>query len=182
MRRWNVLNSKYLLKRPWIAVREDHVSLPNGSEIEEFHVVEYQNWASVLCITPEKEIVCVEQYRHGIGRLSLELPGGVIEEGEDIQEAARRELLEETGYGAEKMVFLGKCATDPCNHSNYAHLFVALDGRPVQEQMLDDQEDIVVKLIQPAAVTELVQQGFFVHGIHLTALFWAAQKGFLKDL
>ena len=163
-------------------MREDHVSLPNGKEIEEFHVVEYQNWASVLCITAENEIVCVEQYRHGIGRLSLELPGGVIEQGEDVKEAARRELLEETGYGAEEMIFLGKCATDPCNHSNFAHLFVAPDGYHMQEQMLDDQEDIVVKLIQPANIPELVRQGVFVHGIHLTALFWAAQKGFLTDL
>ena len=95
---WKVKSSRYVIDRPWIKLREDHVVLPSGVEMEEFHVVEYPNWAATVCIDQDDNLVLVEQYRHGIHRSSLELPAGVIEPDEDPLEAAKRELIEETGY------------------------------------------------------------------------------------
>ncbi len=182
MQLWRVLNRRYLLDRPWIKVREDHVRLPTGHEIEEFHVVEYPNWAAVVCLDTDDHLVFVEQYRHGIGRLSLELPAGVIEPDETPLDGARRELIEETGYASENWVTLGACATDPSNHSNYAHLFVARNAYPAQEQALDNEEVIRVRRLPMASLPAMLDAGEMVHGIHLTALLWALRAGWLtKD-
>jgi 8-oxo-dGTP pyrophosphatase MutT (NUDIX family) len=179
MHRWSVLNRRYLLERPWVSVREDHVRLPNGHEIEEFHVVEYPNWAAVVCLDTRDHLIFVEQYRHGIGRSSLELPAGVIEADEDPLEGARRELAEETGYASGDWVALGRCATDPSNHSNYAYLFVARGATNAGLQALDREEAIQVRRVPRAALPDLLERGEMVHGIHLTALLWAMQRGLL---
>ncbi|MDZ4702120.1 MAG: NUDIX hydrolase [Rhodothermales bacterium] len=179
MHRWSVLNSQYLVDRAWMKLREDHVRLPNGHEIEEFHVVEYPNWAAVVCLDTEGHLVLVEQYRHGISRLSLELPAGVIEPEEAPHDGARRELLEETGYVSDDWTFLGRCATDPSNHSNYAYLYVARDAAPAAEQALDHEEVIRVHRMPIDDLNRALDAGDIVHGIHLTALLWASRRGLL---
>ena len=176
---WEVKNVRYLLKRPWITLREDHVVLPNGAEMEEFHVVEYPNWAATVCIDTEGHLVLVEQYRHGIQRSSLELPAGVIEDNESPLEAAQRELLEETGYKASEWISLGSFSTDPSNHSNYAHFFVATDASFSQNPSYDAEEDLVTRLVPLHKSLDLVEEGTIIHGLHVTALMLARQKGYL---
>jgi 8-oxo-dGTP pyrophosphatase MutT (NUDIX family) len=121
----------------------------------------------------------VEQYRHGVGRASLELPAGAVDEGEDPLQAARRELLEETGYEAAEWITLGRCAPEPSKHTNYAHLFVARRARRLQDQRLDASEAISVRLLAPADVLHLADTGRILHGTHLTTLFWAHFRGLL---
>lgn len=179
MQPWSVLNRRYVVERAWIKLREDHVRLPNGHEIEEFHVVEYPDWAAVVCLDTEGHLVLVEQYRHGIGRLSLELPAGVIEPGEEPLAGARRELVEETGYVAEDWTYLGRCSTDPSNNSNYAHLYLAREARPAAAQALDQEEVIRVQRLPVEALMPAIDQEIIVHGIHVTALLWAMQRGFI---
>src|ERR1017187_3741244 len=98
MQPWTILAQKTLLDRRWLKITEDRVELPNGTIIDEFHVLHSPNWAAVIAVTESDEILMVEQYRHGLGRTSLELPSGVIDPGERPLEAAKRELFEETGY------------------------------------------------------------------------------------
>lgn len=173
MHEWKVLESRYLLKRWWMNLREDRVLLPNGTEIDEFHVIEYPDWCSVVCFTARGELVMVEQYRHGIGRMSLELPAGAMEPGEPALDAARRELLEETGYDAEQWTPLGRCAPEPSKHSNYAYLFRADGAVKIDEQDLDATEHMAVRLVDPADLPRLIQEGDIVHGIHVAALLMA---------
>ncbi len=163
-------------------LREDHVVLPSGAEMEEFHVVEYPNWAATVCIDTDGNFVLVEQYRHGIGRSSIELPAGVIESDEDPLIGAQRELLEETGYAAPRWRMIGKCATDPSNHANYAYLYLAEGAYLQQKQALDVEEDIEVRVLSPDVLSTTINAGEIVHGIHLTALLWACQKGWLPQL
>lgn len=179
MKNWKVKDSKYLIERPWLKLREDHVILPNGNEIDEFHVAEYPNWASIVCLDENNNLVLVEQYRHGVSRLSLELAGGVIEEGQEPQEAAERELLEETGYASEHWRFIGKCATDPSNHSNYAYLFFADRAYLQGAQQLDAEEEIAVHTYPLSEIKNMIEAGEIIHGIHLTAIMWAGFKGWL---
>ena len=174
---WTVLARRYLLRRPWLNLREDHVRLPSGEEMAEFHLVEVPNWACVLCTTVEQEVVLVEQYRHGIERVTLELPAGVVEANESPVQAAQRELLEETGYVAETWTLLGTCAPDPSKHTNKAYLFVASDARRVRAQRLDASEAIHLRRLTPEALLARADRGEVEHGIHLTVLFWAVHRG-----
>lgn len=162
-----------------MSVREDRVRLPNGLELDDFHVVEYPDWACVLCITSNEEIVLVEQYRHGIGRSSIELPAGAVDDGEDPLVGARRELLEETGYQAHDWKYLGKCAPNPGKQTSFAHLFVASEAKRIADQELDPTESIRIHLVDCADVLKMAADGRIAHGIHLAAIFWAAHEGLL---
>lgn len=97
---WQVTDSEYLFRRPWLTVRRDCLRLPNGNEIPEYYVLEYPDWVNVLAVTPDQKFVFVRQYRHGLGLTAFELCAGVCEkEDSSPLESAQRELWEETGYG-----------------------------------------------------------------------------------
>ena len=97
--KWDIINSEYLFRRPWLTVRHDQVRLPDGRINPEFYVLEYPDWVNVIAITEDGMFVLERQYRHGLGKTCYEIPAGVIENGETPLEAAKRELQEETGYG-----------------------------------------------------------------------------------
>ena len=95
--KWTILESEYLVRRPWLTARRDRVELPDGRIHDEYYVLEYPTWVNVIAITAEGEYVMVKQYRHGLGIVATELCAGVVEHGEDTLAGAQRELLEETG-------------------------------------------------------------------------------------
>ena len=179
-RRWKTLASKTLLERWWLTLREDRVRLPSGAEIDEFHVAEYPDWALAIAVTDDGQAVLVEQYRYAVDRVALEFAAGVIAPNEPPLEAARRELLEETGYEADDWTALGKCAVEPARHTNYGHLFVAHGARRVAAPALDATEDLRVRLVPVTDLAELVERGEIVHGTHVAAVFWALQRGLIS--
>lgn len=162
-------------------LRKDEVVLPNGVVLPEFHVVEYPDWVSVLALTDDRQVVLVEQYRHGVGEISLELPAGRIDKSENPAQAAARELEEETGFKAGQLHLIGKCAPEPAKHSNYAHLYFADNVKRAGMPQPDESEDIRVRLIPVAGLMNAIADDRFIHGIHITAILWAFQKGFLTD-
>jgi 8-oxo-dGTP pyrophosphatase MutT (NUDIX family) len=180
-RRWETLASKTLLERWWLTLREDRVRLPSGAEIDEFHVAEYPDWALAVALTDDGQAVLVEQYRYAVDRMALEFAAGVVAPDEPPLKAARRELLEETGYEADDWIALGKCAVEPARHTNYGHLFVARGARRVAAPALDDTEDLRVRLVPAADLADLVERGEIVHGTHVAAVFWALQRGLIPS-
>ena len=96
--KWRTLSSEYLIRRPWLTARRDTVELPNGTVNDEYYVLEYPDWVNVVAITTGGDFVFVRQYRHGIDEVCHEIVAGVIEPGEQPEAAARRELMEETGF------------------------------------------------------------------------------------
>lgn len=97
--KWKTLSQKYLIEKPWLTARVDKVELPTGAIIDEYYVLEYPDWVNTIAITKDGMFVFVRQYRYAIGKTVNELCAGVIEKGEDPMAAARRELMEETGFG-----------------------------------------------------------------------------------
>lgn len=178
-RRWTTLASKTLLERWWLTLREDRVRLPSGAEIDEFHVAEYPDWALTVALTDDGQAVLVEQYRYAVDRVALEFAAGVVAPSEPPLQAARRELLEETGFVADDWTTLGKCAVEPARHTNYGHLFVARGARRVAAPALDDTEDLRVRTVRASGLVDLVERGEIVHGTHVAAVFWALQRGLL---
>ncbi|MEM1057335.1 MAG: NUDIX hydrolase [Bacteroidota bacterium] len=171
---WEVLASTVLLDRPpWIRLREDRVRLSTGAVLESFYVVEYADWACVVPVTEGGEVVMVEQWRHAIGRVSLEFPAGGVDEEEEPLETAMRELEEETGATATDWGYLGTLATEPSRHTNWAHVFLARDAEVTQAPALDEGEDLVTRRVAVSELPGLVARGEIVHGVHVAAAFLA---------
>ena len=177
MKPWQVLGSKLLVSERWLQLREDHVRLSNGHEIERFHVIHGPDWASVLCVTEASEVVMVRQYRHGIARLSLELPAGVIEPNETPEEAARRELAEETGYTSDDWVSIQSVSTEPARHTTQAHFFCARGARLVQQPVPEEAEVLEVVRVPLVDLRRLATDGSIAHGVHVGAILAAFERG-----
>jgi 8-oxo-dGTP pyrophosphatase MutT (NUDIX family) len=176
---WETLASKTLIERWWMTLREDRVRLPNGTVLDEYHVLHYPDWACAIPVTDAGQVVMVEQYRYGVERLSLEFPAGAVDPDEDVEVAARRELLEETGYEAERWTYLGKGAVEPGRHTNYGHVFVAQGAQRVAAPDLEDAEDLRVRLVPVADLPTRVADGSITHSTHIAAVFWALHEGLL---
>ena len=95
--RWKTVSSEYIIREPWMTVRKDKMMLPDGRVKEGYWSLEYPDWINVIALTKSGEFIFERQYRHGLGIVEFEIPAGVIEKGETPLEAARRELMEETG-------------------------------------------------------------------------------------
>ena len=177
MKPWQVLDSRLLISERWLQLREDRVRLGNGHEIDRFHVIHGPDWASVLCVTEASEVVLVRQYRHGIGKPSLELPAGVIEPNETPEEGARRELLEETGYEASDWVNIQRVSTEPARHTTTAHFFCARGARLTQAPAPEESEVLELLKVPLADLARLATDGSIVHGVHVGAILVALQRG-----
>ena len=176
---WQVLRDTSLISQRWLEVREQHVRLANGHEIDRFHLIHGPSWAAVLCLTHELEVVLVRQYRHGLGGPSLELPAGVLDAGESPLDGARRELREESGFAAESIEPLLSIAPEPARNSTRAHFFFARGAARVSEQALDHSEDLQVLLVPVPELLELIDHGQIVHGAHIAAILLAWRRGLL---
>ncbi len=179
MKSWKVLSSTTLLERRWLTIREERIELPHGGQIDEFHVIEAPDWTAVLALTEDEDVVMVEQYRHGAGRTSCELPAGVIDPGESALEAARRELAEETGYVAKHWTPISVVFTEPSRHTNRAHFFFASGATRSMNTKFDPSENIRLRLMKTAELFRALDAGEVVHGLHVGAILKAVRLGFL---
>ncbi len=157
---WKTINSRLVFDNPWCRVRQDEVELPNGAIIDDYFVNVRPDIVLVLAVTQNREIVFVRQYRHGIGQILLELPGGSLDsQTENSLTAAARELEEETGYVAEQMVQLATLYDNPVKDTNKIYLILAEPAHPSGRQQLDVTEDVEIVLIPVEDVLERISTG-----------------------
>jgi 8-oxo-dGTP pyrophosphatase MutT (NUDIX family) len=169
--------------RPWprLATRHDrHLVLfrprwdrlrnPRTDAEHDRLVLETPDWVNVVALTPDRRLVCVHQYRFGTGAVTVEIPGGVLDPGEDHGEAARRELREETGFTTERWSYLGAVEPNPAFHDNLCHHWLAEDVLQTHEQSLDDGEDIAIEALTLEEVRHGISAGRIRHSLVISAL------------
>lgn len=158
IKKWDVLESTYLIERPWLTARKDRVRLPNGQINDEYYVLEYPDWVNVTAVTADGRFVMVEQYRHGLGVIETELCAGVVEKGEHHLDAAKRELMEESGYGGGRWRLLTVLSGNPSTTSNLTYCYVAEGVEKISGQHLDRTEDVAVRLLEKEEVERMLSE------------------------
>ena len=160
IQRWKTIKSQLVFDNQWCQVRQDEVELPNGKVIDDFFVNVRPDIVLVLAVTPQREIIFVRQYRHGVNEILLELPAGSFNsQTEDSQSAAARELEEETGYVAQQLTHLATLYDNPVKDTNEIHLFLAQNAQPSGIQQLDVTEDVEIVLIPVENVLQKISTG-----------------------
>ncbi len=150
-------------------VRRRH---PLRQQTGEFVVLEAPTWVNIIPVTTDGNVVFVEQYRHGINAITLEIPGGMVSLGEEPSRAAERECREETGYASEEpATLLTVNYPNPAFLTNVCYSYLWRNCRPVAEPRWDRHEEIAVRLIPLQQVPQLIRDGHIRHSLVLVALY-----------
>lgn len=166
-----IISSEYLIRRPWLTARRDQLLMPNGTVNPEFYVLEYPSWVNITAITDDGRYVMVRQYRHGLGVISTELCAGVVEEGEDTLEAAKRELMEETGYSGGEWELQCVVSGNPSTTNNLTYCYLATGVMPTGTQHLDATEDIEVITLSREELLKLMEADEMKQSLMLAPLW-----------
>ncbi len=157
---WNVLREALILDRPpWMRVYEQDVQLPDGRIITDYLRVEAPSYVAIFGLRPDGLVVAIEEYKHGPGRVVLKVPAGIIDPGEDAQEAARRELLEETGYEADSLRLLAITHDDGNRGMSVGHHFLATGLRQVAVPDAGDLAEVRPVLMTLAELRRALYDG-----------------------
>ena len=176
MEKWKLLSSEYICREPWATLRRDICELPDKRINDHYYVLEYPDWVNMVGITAQNELLVIKQYRHGAGIISLEIPAGTTEPGENPQDAAVREMHEETGYQFEKIEEIATLYANPATSGNITYTYLMTGGQKVQEQELDEHEEIDVFLIPLEEAKAMLLENQFRQALHSSALFYAFNK------
>lgn len=150
-------------------VRLDTLENPRTGEAMERVVLETPDWVNVIALTPERRAIMVRQFRFGLAAVTTEIPGGIVDPGEDHGDTARRELLEETGCAAASWTYLGRIQPNPAIQDNQHHLWLAEGCVPVQPPQLDAGEDIAVSTLSLDEVRVGILDGAIGHSLVVAA-------------
>ena len=176
---WRRVRSEQVADCRVFRVRRDRSANPRGGGEHDFYCIEAPDWINIIPLTARDEVVMIEQYRHGAGEATLEIPGGMVDAGESPREAAAREMLEETGYAARDIIPLGKSRPNPAIQDNWIHTFLARGAEFQAAPSFDSTEHTAVRLVPLRDVPALVADGTLTHALVNLAFYklWLYQSG-----
>lgn len=175
--KWKILSSEYLFNDRWFKVRKDVCVTPQGKIVDPYYVYDFATWVGAVPVTEDGKIIMLKQYRHALGEVCYEIPGGCVDDTDkNIEEAVARELLEETGYEFSTYEYLGRISPNPSTNSNLLHMFLAKGGKKVAEQMLDENEEIEVMLLSIQELKQLLRENKIVQSMHVSCIMYALER------
>jgi len=175
--KWKVLSSEYLFYDEWLKARKETCERPDGKIIDPYYILDYANWVCGVGITEDEQVVLIKQYRHALGEVCIEVPGGCVDKSDkDFETAVRREMKEETGYVFKDAEYLGYTSPNAAANSNMMHLFLLKGGVKEHEQSLDSNEDIQVFLVPLDDLFNMVLERKIHAAMHISAVMLALHK------
>lgn len=169
---WDILSRKVVGDFGLFKVEDKQARSPRTGEVRPVKAIRFPDWVMVLPVTPQDEVVMVRQYRHGIERVCLELPGGLVDPDDPSpRDAAGRELLEETGYSFDRITALGKCYPLPAVLTHKGRFYLASGARKTREPEPDPGEDIAIIRVPLKKIGGMIDRGEIDHGMVQLAFF-----------
>jgi len=177
MKKWKILSSKKAFDNKWFEVQQHKVQLPNGKIIDDFFVWNEPNVAQVVVLTKDNKVALVKQYKHGSRDILIECPAGYLEKGETFEEAAKREILEETGYSSkDDLIELGEIVHNPTKSSGRVKLFLMTNSIRGDSQNPDEDEEIELVIKPIESVIKMIDSGQIYTSGTISAIFLALSK------
>ncbi len=177
---WEVLSRRSIVHDPWLRLEAERVRTSTGMVLDPWYMAHSHHWACAIAITPDRHLVMVEQYRHGVGAWGLEIPAGNVDAGEQPMVAAMRELAEESGYRSSSQPQpLGAWWPEPAHNSACAHGFLVQVPSERGAQSPDLGEHLRVHLETFEGVDRAIQSGRFCHGVQIAFWFAARARGLI---
>ena len=179
---WQRISSKPAGDFRIFTIRSDRLISPRTRQEHDFFVIDCVNWVNVIALTPDRQLVMIEQYRHGSTTVELEIPGGMIDPKDASPEAAAlRELREETGYEGRNPQRIGEVFPNPAIMSNICYTVLVEDCQCLHPVEFDHGEDLLTRLVPLADVPGLVAAGKIRHSLVVVALYyfelWQRKQG-----
>ncbi|MCR5251662.1 MAG: NUDIX hydrolase [Lachnospiraceae bacterium] len=180
--RWVEVSREHIVEDEWIDFRRSAYRFPDGTVFEPFYSYSRRDYVVIVPEDAEGKFICVRQFRQGIGRVTVEFPAGGIErrdgkeyrsglfseaDAEDALEAAKRELLEETGYSSDRWTHLISMPSNATIADNYAHIFFARNCRKIAGPALDDTEFLETTLLDVKQLKLAIRSGEFAQAVHV---------------
>ncbi|MEN6617286.1 MAG: NUDIX hydrolase [Syntrophorhabdus sp.] len=175
IKEWELLESKVDKDYQVFRIQSELAMSPRTNKVGQFYTIDTRDWVNVIPVTREGEIVMIRQYRHGSKEVTLEIPGGLVDE-DDPGIAAQRELLEETGYAGDPAISLGFVNPNPAIFNNRCHTYLIRNAREISEKALDPDEDIEVVLMPPDKIPGIIGQGGINHSLVIVAFHFYFMK------
>lgn len=170
---WPVLSSRFVADHRIFRLRSDQKLSPRTGQPHDFLVLEGVNWVNVIALTTDRQLVMIEQYRHGTNTVELEIPGGMMDPHDASPvEAGLRELREETGYVGLRPRILGDIYPNPAIMSNTCYTVQVEDCQLAHAVEWDQGEDLVTRLVPVADIPRLVAAGRIKHSLVVVALYF----------
>ena len=187
---WEEIKTEHIVKDEWIDFRKSAYRFPDGSVFEPFYSYSRRNYVVIVASDTEGRFICVRQFRQGIKEVTTEFPAGGLERkdgkeygsaetgntSEDPLSAAKRELLEETGYESEEWTHLLTVPSNATIADNYAYIYMAENCRRISGQNLDETEFLNVELHSEGEIEDLIAKGGFQQSVHITAWLLSRRK------
>lgn len=161
IQKWKVLKEQDVSPSPWFPLLQHTVELANGQIIDDYFFAPLGDVVMVLAITPNNEVVLARQYKHGLGEILLELPGGMQQKNTSILQSAINELEEEVGIKAtaDDLISLGKIANNPTKTRQITYGYIVFNAQFNSKQKLDPTENIEVITMPAPQVLEYAKEG-----------------------
>jgi ADP-ribose pyrophosphatase len=172
IKKWELIRSERLSSNRVFSTRKDTSLSPVTGKKHDFYVIEAPDWINIVAVTDNDDVLLIRQYRHGIGAVTIEIPGGVIDSGETPLEAAKRELLEETGFVSDNWSLIGEVIPNPAIQNNRCYTFLAESSRKVRDPQFDTTEYIVTFTAPVSQIPKMISGKMITHSLVVAAFYW----------